>query len=74
MHDHVRLFPITLPQQILHLRGLVMCFFQRDVAIHQNMQFDGIVIANPSGTQIVRFHHIWQGGHQTKNLILYYIG
>ena len=37
MYGYVRFFAITFSQQILHLRGLVMGFFQRNVAIHQDM-------------------------------------
>ena len=49
MYGHMGLLAIVVTQQVLHFRGLIVSLAQTDIAIHQNMQFDGIVIANPAG-------------------------
>ena len=63
MHGNVGFLAIVVSQQILHLRGLVVSLAQADVAIHQDMQFDGIVIAYPTGSQVVRLDYSRQLCH-----------
>ena len=70
MYGYVGFLAIVVAQQILHLRGLVMGLAQTDIAIHQDMQFNGIMITYPSCSQVVRFHQSRQGCHQLQYLLL----
>ena len=51
-----------------------MCFAQWKVTIHEDMQFDGIMIANASGAQFMGVRHARHRGCQSKYLCLYLIG
>ena len=74
MHRHVGISPIMLAQQLLYLRGFVVSLVERDVAIHQDVEFDGVVIADATGTKVVGLHHSWQRSHQTQDLVFDRIG
>ena len=74
MHSHMGFLAIVVSQQILHFRGFVVGLAQTDVAIHHDVQFDGIVIAYPTGMQIMRLHHVRQRCHQLQDLLLYGVG
>ena len=54
MHRDVRLVAIVLTQQVLHLRCFVVGLTQGDVTIHEDVQFDGIVIADAARAEVVR--------------------
>ena len=70
MYGYVGFLAIVVAQQILHLRGLIVGLAQTDVAVHQDMQFDGIVITYPSCSQVVGLHQSWQRCHQLQYLLL----
>ena len=64
MYHHVGAFAIVTHQQFLYLRSLVVCLAKWNMAIHQDMQFDGIVVANPSSAEVVRLQVSRQASHQ----------
>ena len=65
---------IVLAQQVFHFGGFVVSLAQGDVAIHQDMQFDGIVIANAACAQVVGLADAIDRGCQLQDLCLYLIG
>ena len=44
MHYHMSALPIVMYQQFFYFRGFVVCLFKRYLAIHEDMQFDGVVV------------------------------
>ena len=70
MYHHVGAFAIVTHQQFLYLRSLVVCLAKWNMAIHQNMQFDGVVISDATSTQIVWFCHSLYRACQVQYLFL----
>ena len=74
MHHYVRLFSVVLPQQFLHSGSLVVRHTKRDVAVHEYVKLDGIVVADASCPQIVRLLDIWHRPSQLQNLLFHLVG
>ena len=74
MHDDVRPVAVVLSEQILHLRGPVVSLMQGDVAVHEDVELDGIVVTDASGAQVVGLHDIWHGGCQSQDLRFHLVG
>ena len=51
-----------------------MCLTKGHIAIHKDVQLDGVVVANPAGMKVVRLSHTWDRSGQLQNLVLYLIG
>lgn len=49
------LFAVSMYETFFHLGGFVMCLEKRYVTIHQDVQLNGIMVADATSPQVVRF-------------------
>ena len=74
MHGNMGLSTISTTQKLLYFRGFVVGFTQRNVGIHQDMQFNSIMITDATSTQGMRHIHAINRTSQSEYLLLHLVG
>ena len=71
MNAYMGSFPKHLFQLVFNGSCRTMCLFQSYLPIHTDMQFDGIIIADSAGTQMVGLAHSREREYSLLNLFLH---
>ena len=50
-----------------------MCFDQREIAVHPDVDFDGVIVADAAGTEIVRILHVREGRDDAEDFLFHVI-
>ena len=74
MHDDVGFSAVVFLEQFLHFRSFVVSLAQGDVAVHEDVQLDGVVIADATGAQIVRQGDTIDRASETQHLRFHLVG